>query len=47
MADPIRVLVIDDEPRMCESLKTLLSSIGYEVETAPNGRLGRVIVQAD
>lgn len=40
MADPVRILVIDDEPRMCESLKTLLSNIGYAVATAPNGRDG-------
>lgn len=36
----VRILVIDDEPRMCESLKTLLTNIGYEVETAANGREG-------
>ena len=46
MADPVRVLVIDDEPRMCESLKTLLSGIGYEVETAPDGRAGTALMQA-
>lgn len=40
MAKTPRILVIDDEPRMCESLETLLTSIGYEVETAPHGRAG-------
>ena len=40
MAERVRILVIDDEPRMCDSLKTLLTSIGYEVETAPDGSAG-------
>lgn len=45
MADPVKILVIDDEPRMCESLQTLLSSIGYEVATAPNGRAGTAMLK--
>jgi two-component system phosphate regulon sensor histidine kinase PhoR len=32
-----RILVIDDEERMCDSLKALLSTVGYEVETATDG----------
>jgi len=32
-----RILVVDDETRMCESLKTLLSGVGYEVTTAQEG----------
>ncbi len=40
MPDPVSILVIDDEPRMCESLKTLLTSIGYVVQTAADGREG-------
>lgn len=39
-ADRARILVIDDEPRMCESLQTLLTSIGYDVDTAQNGLAG-------
>ncbi len=35
-----RILVIDDEKRMCDSIKVLLSNIGYEVDTAENGRTG-------
>ena len=35
-----RILVIDDEKRMCDSIKVLLSNIGYEVDTAENGRIG-------
>ncbi|MFH1146511.1 MAG: response regulator [Pseudomonadota bacterium] len=35
-----KVLVIDDEKRMCESLKLLLSGEGYEVCTAENCREG-------
>ncbi len=32
-----KILVADDELRMCESLKTLLSNSGYEVETVQDG----------
>jgi len=35
-----KILVIDDEKRMCDSIKVLLSNIGYDVDTAENGRLG-------
>ena len=40
MAVKSRILVIDDEKRMCDSIKVLLSNIGYEVDTAENGRIG-------
>lgn len=40
MAEKGRILVIDDEKRMCDSIKVLLSNIGYEVDTAENGRTG-------
>jgi CheY-like chemotaxis protein len=33
-----RILVVDDEPRMCQSLKQLLAGRGYTVETAASGR---------
>ena len=32
-----RILVIDDEERMCDSLKALLTTVGYDVETATDG----------
>lgn len=35
---PRRVLVVDDEPRMASSIKTLLEGAGYDVETAGGGR---------
>lgn len=40
MADKSSILVIDDEKRMCDSIKVLLSNIGYAVDTAENGRAG-------
>ena len=40
MAEKSRILVIDDEKRMCDSIKVLLTNIGYEVDTAENGRVG-------
>ena len=33
-----RILVVDDEPRLCESLKELLSTQDYVVQTATSGR---------
>lgn len=35
--DSARILVVDDEKRMCESLQTLLSKAGYEVTTVEKG----------
>ncbi len=40
MAEKSKILVIDDEKRMCDSIKVLLSNIGYEVDIAENGRAG-------
>ena len=37
MAQALKILIIDDEPRMCKSLKTLLNIQNYEVETCNNG----------
>ncbi|MBW1717997.1 MAG: response regulator [Deltaproteobacteria bacterium] len=32
-----KILVVDDEPRMCHSLKLLLNNSGHEVQTSNNG----------
>ncbi len=32
-----KILVVDDEPRMCESLHTLLTNSGYQVKTIQDG----------
>jgi len=32
------ILIVDDEPRMCDSIKLLLGSRDYEIRTANNGR---------
>jgi len=32
-----KILIVDDEPRMCKSLKVLLSAASYEVHTCKNG----------
>ena len=37
-----RVLVVDDEPNILNTLTPLLRSYGYEVSTAPNGRAALV-----
>ena len=36
-ASPSRVLVIDDDPFMCEALAMALGSDGHEVRTATSG----------
>jgi PAS domain S-box-containing protein len=33
-----KVLIVDDEPRMCDSLEVLLSDQGYETKTGHSGR---------
>jgi two-component system cell cycle sensor histidine kinase/response regulator CckA len=33
-----KVLIVDDEPRMCDSLKVLLSDHGYETQTGNSGK---------
>jgi len=33
-----KILIIDDDPRMCDSLKVLLGSEGYEIQTRHNGQ---------
>ncbi len=33
-----KILIVDDEPRMCTSLKALLSNHGYEISTSNNGK---------
>ena len=38
MSDKLKVLIVDDEPHMCESLKTLLSGHGYEIHTSNSGK---------
>ena len=40
MSAPVKVLVIDDEPPIRKLLRMGLSSQGYEVVEAPNGRTG-------
>ncbi len=40
MGDKERILVVDDEPGMCEFLEYLLEGEGYEVETTLSGAEG-------
>ena len=40
MTTGIKVLIIEDEPRMRKNMATILRMEGYEVLTAENGRLG-------
>ncbi len=37
MTQKTKILVVDDEPNICQILKRWLDSVGYEVETAPDG----------
>ncbi len=38
MSCPSKILIVDDEPRMCNSLKVLLSHHGYEIHTCNTGK---------
>jgi len=38
MAD--KVLIIDDDPEFTEAMKNVLDATGYEVDSAPNGKIG-------
>ena len=38
MAYTPNILIVDDEPRMCDSLKVLLSNEGYETQTGYSGQ---------
>ncbi len=38
MPDKPKILIVDDEPHMCESLKELLSGNNYEIHTSHDGR---------
>ena len=33
-----KILIVDDEPRMCDSLKALLNGEGYEIHTCNSGK---------
>ena len=37
---PIRILVIDDEPVICDGCRLILSEKGYQVDTCPSGSSG-------
>jgi len=39
-ASPLHALIVDDEPLVCEMLKTFLNVSGYTAQTASNGREG-------
>ncbi len=44
MAFSPRILIVDDEPRMCESLGKLFGNLGYDIQTADTGRHARNIL---
>jgi signal transduction histidine kinase/DNA-binding response OmpR family regulator len=42
-----RILIVDDEKRMCESLSALLTNIGYSVDVADDGHLASDKIRSD
>jgi two-component system alkaline phosphatase synthesis response regulator PhoP len=42
-----KVLVVDDDPDFCEITRLILSSKGYEVETASNGDMAMRLMRED
>ena len=47
MARPLRVLVVDDEDAIRQTLAEVLQDEGYDVRTAPNGAEALEIVRAE
>ena len=45
MAEPRYILVIDDDPLMRSSLRTVLAGKGYAVDTLPDGRRAVAMVE--
>lgn len=46
-SNPIRVLVVDDEPQMCEMVSRVLEDAGYQVTTATSGPVAIALTQHD
>ena len=46
MAEPARILVVDDELSIVASLREILEWEGFAVATAPNGRVGLEAIAA-
>src|SRR5690606_1870756 len=44
-AQPLRILVIDDEPTLCESCASVLTLEGYDVTTCRRGEEARELIQ--
>ena len=47
MGNKERILIVDDEPGMCEFLEYLLEGEGYEVDTALSGTEGLLKLEED
>ena len=43
MAAGMRILLIEDEPALCEQLSTVLSAQGYRIDVASDGEQGRYL----
>ena len=46
MANSPKILIVDDEPRMCESIRLLLSGRGYDIFTANSGKEAMELIGA-
>jgi ATP-dependent Lon protease len=42
-----RILVVDDEPLVCDAVKMMLSFDGHEVQTANNGKEALALMEKD
>lgn len=47
MVSKLRILVVDDEPLVCEMVKAMLMQDGHQVDTAPSGFEGLTRFDAD
>ena len=43
-ADEKRILIVDDEPVICQLCQRVLTGEGFEVDTAPNGEVAQLMI---
>jgi DNA-binding response OmpR family regulator len=47
MADSKRILLVDDDPEIIESMRVVLDSLGYEILVARDGNQGLALAQRE
>jgi len=47
MLNPDRILIVDDEPQMCDIIEYIFSKAGYETRTAPDGETAAALARRE